>query len=54
MSTAEELGGEAEGGEPPPEVAGPVGGGAETSGAPAAPAGGAAGAPAGVPAPPAL
>jgi hypothetical protein len=54
MSTAEELGGEAEGGEPPPEVAGPVGGGAETSGAPTAPAGGAAGAPAGVPAPPAL
>lgn len=54
MSTAEEIGGEAEGGEPPPEVAGPVGGGPELggaapAGAPAAPAGGAA--PAGAPPP---
>ena len=45
MSTAEEIGGEAEGGEPAPEVAGPVGGGPELggappAGAPAAPAGG--------------
>ena len=50
MSTAEEIGSEAEGGEPAPEVAGPVGGGPELGGAP--PAGGPA-APAGAPAAPA-